>query len=48
MGRMKVRAQERSGNRFSQMGVALLETEDRLRLQKRLDVLAWLPRQITP
>ncbi len=45
---MKVRAQERSGNRFSQTGVALLETEPVLRFSKRLDLLAWLPRQITP
>jgi hypothetical protein len=44
---MKVRAQERSGNRFSQMGGALLETEPVLLSSKRLDVLAWLPRQIT-
>ena len=44
---MKVRAQERSGNRFSQRGVALLKTEPILCFSKHLGVLGWLPRQIT-
>ncbi len=48
MRRMRVRAQERSVNRFSQTRVALLETEPVLRFSKHLDVLAWLPRQIIP
>ncbi len=45
---MKVCAQERSGNRFSQTGIALLKTEPTLHFSKHLDVLGWLPRQITP